>query len=340
MKFLMVTQAGAADGDIAEQDTLIQADMITSALNDLGHTCERVEASLNLQQLYETLQVKRDHVVFNLVESLGGRDCLMHLAPELYEALGIPYTGARAHTIQRTNQKGAAKKELLVAGLPTAPWLECSLTGIVHTYGSIQPGRYILKAATEHASIGMTDDAVIQVESREELSTRLRAFAQKLKLPCLAELYIDGREFNLSMLDARSNPSATSIDEEFCCDVFPPAEIDFTGLPSDKPRIVGYNAKWVEDSIEYNATPRTFQFSSNDDTLLAQLIDISKRTWKLFGGTGYARLDFRVSTDGTPYILEFNANPCITTYGGFMAAAEQAGLSYNAAIERIVQVAC
>lgn len=340
MKFLMVTQAGAADGDIAEQDTLIQADMISTALNELGHTCERFETSLNLQPLLETLQSKRDYVVFNLVESLGGRDCLMHLAPDVYEALGIPYTGARAHTIKRTNQKGAAKKELLLAGLPTAPWLECSLTGIVHSFGTIHPGRYILKAATEHASIGMTDDAVIHVDSREELAARLREFAQKLKLPCMAELYIDGREFNLSMLDARSNPSAISVDEEFCCDVFPPAEIDFTGLPADKPRIVGYNAKWVEDSIEYNATPRTFQFSSNDENLLAQLIDISKRTWKLFGGTGYARLDFRVSSDGVPYILEFNANPCITTYGGFTAAAEQAGLSYNAAIERIVNAAC
>lgn len=340
MKLLMVTQAGAADGDIAEQDTLIQADMIRTALNDLGHSCERVEASLNLQTLYETLQAHRDHVVFNLVESLGGRDCLMHLAADLYESLGIPYTGARAHTIKRTNQKGNAKKELLAAGLPTAPWLECDLTGSVTVFGAIHSGRYILKAATEHASIGMSDDSVIHIESQEELIFRLQEFSGELKLPCMAELYIDGREFNLSMLDARPSCQRGAIDEKYCCEVFPPAEIDFTGLPPNKPRIVGYNAKWVEDSIEYNATPRTFQFSSSDADLLNQLIDISKRTWKLFGGTGYARLDFRVSSDGSPYILEFNANPCITTYGGFMAAAEQAGLSYNAAIERIIHAAC
>lgn len=340
MKFLMVTQAGAADGDIAEQDTLIQADMIRTALNDLGHCCEQVEASLNLQPLYEILQAHRGYVVFNLVESLGGRDCLMHLAADLYESLGIPYTGARAHTIKRTNQKGAAKKELLEAGLPTAPWLEYSLTGSVNVFGTIHAGRYILKAATEHASIGMSDDCVIQIESQKELTFRLQEFSRKLNLPCMAELYIDGREFNLSMLDSRSTCSQGSLDEEYRCDVFPPAEIDFAGLPANKPRIVGYNAKWVEDSIEYNATPRTFQFSSSDEGLLTQLMDISKRTWKLFGGTGYARLDFRVSSDGSPYILEFNANPCITTYGGFMAAAEQGGLSYNATIERIIHSAC
>jgi D-alanine-D-alanine ligase len=96
----------------------------------------------------------------------------------------------------------------------------------------------------------------------------------------------------------------------------------------------------VEDSIEYQQTPRTFEFAESDKQLLQQLIEISQRTWTLFDGTGYARLDFRVDTEGNPYILEFNANPCITNYGGFMAAAEQAGLNYNMAIERIIQAAC
>lgn len=342
MKFLMVTQAGAADGDIAEQDTLLQADMIRTALNELGHTCEHAEASLNLQTLHDLLDTKRDWVVFNLVESLGGRDCLMHLATELYEALGIPYTGARAHTIKRTNQKGAAKREFLAANLPTAPWLECSREGVVNCYGKIQPGQYILKAATEHASIGIGDDAVIHADSKDDIASELKKFSRKLDLPCMAELFIDGREFNLSMLDSRPsslNNSISAQSQEFCCEVLPPAEIDFTGLPADKPRIVGYNAKWIEDSIEYQMTPRTFTFPPTDENLLAQLIDISNRAWKLLGGTGYARLDFRVAPDGSPYILEYNANPCITTYGGFMAAAGQAGLSYNATIQRIVQAA-
>lgn len=339
MKYLLVTQANAQQGDLAEQDTLIQAEMIRTALVELGHQCEQIECSLDLNSLYTELKKRQDFVVFNLVESLGGRDCLMHLAPEIYEALGIRYTGARAQTIKRTNHKGAAKRELLTASLPTPPWLEVTSTGEIQCFGTFRPGKYILKVATEHASIGMTDAAVINAQSQAEVQQNLKEFAAGLTLPCMAEAFIDGREFNLSMLDSRSY-SAIHSQSEPCCQVFPPAEIDFRGLPPEKPRIVGYNAKWVEDSIEYQQTPRTFEFAESDKSLLQKLIDISHRTWKLFDGTGYARLDFRVDAEGNPYILEFNANPCITNYGGFMAAAEQAGLTYNMAIDRIIRAAC
>ena len=115
---------------------------------------------------------------------------------------------------------------------------------------------------------------------------------------------------------------------------------ELSQLPVGKPRIVGFNAKWVEDSIEYQATPRTFDFAASDRELLVLLQRLAKETWRLFAGTGYARVDFRVDQNNHPFILEFNANPCITSYGGFMAAAEQAGLSYNAAIARIIGSAC
>jgi D-alanine-D-alanine ligase len=336
MKIILVTQEGAGDGNIAEQDTLVQAETIENALRELGHTCSRLEASLDLRTLYRGLQDQSGAIIFNLVESLGGRDCLMHLAPEIYEAIGLRYTGARASTIKRTNDKCSAKRELLAAGLPTAPWFELQ-TDRLREYGTFLPGRYILKAATEHASVGMHDDAVVEVSSIDELRSYLKQFSARIDLPSMAELYIDGREFNLSLLD---RPTGDRYVDGHDCDIFPPAEIDFSQLPVGKPRIVGFNAKWVEDSIEYQATPRTFDFPASDRDLLNRLQGLAKDTWRLFQGTGYARVDFRVDKNNHPFILEFNANPCITSYGGFMAAAEQAGLSYNAAIARIIESAC
>ena len=38
--------------------------------------------------------------------------------------------------------------------------------------------------------------------------------------------------------------------------VLPLAEIDFSAFTDDKPRIVGYSAKWLEDSFEFQNTPR------------------------------------------------------------------------------------
>jgi D-alanine-D-alanine ligase len=157
------------------------------------------------------------------------------------------------------------------------------------------------------------------------LRDRLNDWAQRLGRPCFAEDYIDGREFNLSMLAGPSGP-----------EVLPPAEIDFSAFPAGKPRIVGYQAKWEVDSFEYQHTPRRFDMPPSDERLLERLSDLARRTWALFGLAGYARVDFRVDAAGEPWILEINTNPCLSPDAGFPAAVAEAGLSYDAAVERIV----
>jgi D-alanine-D-alanine ligase len=58
----------------------------------------------------------------------------------------------------------------------------------------------------------------------------------------------------------------------------------------------------------------------------------------LFGLRGYARVDFRVDEDGRPWILEINANPCLSPDAGFAAALERAGIGFDQAIQRILEV--
>ena len=74
--------------------------------------------------------------------------------------------------------------------------------------------------------------------------------------------------------------------------------------------------------------------------LLRQLEDISRRCWDIFDLHGYARVDFRIDNDSKPWVIEINANPCISPDAGFTAAADRAGLSYNQMIERIIQNTC
>ena len=61
------------------------------------------------------------------------------------------------------------------------------------------------------------------------------------------EDFIDGREFNMSVLAGKDGP-----------EVLPPAEIVFVDYGEDKPRIVDFKAKWEMDSFEYANTVREF----------------------------------------------------------------------------------
>jgi D-alanine-D-alanine ligase len=142
---------------------------------------------------------------------------------------------------------------------------------------------------------------------------------------CFAEAYIEGREFNLSLLASKAGPQ-----------VLPPAEIRFEDYPEGKTRIVGYRAKWHEGSFEYLHTVRSFEFPPQDSELILRLTDLATRCWCLFDLRGYARVDFRVDREGRPWVLEVNVNPCLSPDAGFYAAAAQTGLSFTQVVERII----
>src|SRR5262249_27534800 len=107
-------------------------------------------------------------------------------------------------------------------------------------------------------------------------------------------------------------------------------------FPSDKPRIVGYAAKWDERAMEYAGTPRKFDFEDADAPLLDWLRTLAVECFRLFDLAGYARVDFRVDSRGQPWILEINANPCLSPDAGFAAALLRADLPFARAVEWIV----
>ncbi len=115
--------------------------------------------------------------------------------------------------------------------------------------------------------------------------------------------------------------------------VLPVAEMRFEDFPADKPAIVGYAAKWHPDSFEYRHTVRSFAV---EPALVRQVERLARDCWALFELAGYARVDFRVDAAGCASILEINANPCLSPEAGFAAALGEAGLSYEAAIGRLV----
>ena len=330
MRVAVLHNEVTAEASEADRDVLVQVEAVSQALERLGHETIPLAATLDLDHVRRRLLNLQPDAVFNLVESLAGSDWLMFLATGLLDVLRIPYSGSRTESLLFSNQKLLAKQRLQQAALPTPAWFSTDafspgFAGSSSDNGLEGGARYVLKSVSQHASAGLDDECVVEPDDADVLQERLEQHARRLACPCFAEEYIDGREFNISLL---ASPDGTEL--------LPPAEIDFSGFPPQKPRIVGYRAKWNEDSFEYRCTPRRFDFPPSDKMLLDELRTLSRACWGLFGLNGYARVDFRVDRANRPWILEVNANPCLSSDAGFTAALGHAGIAFDESVARIL----
>lgn len=317
-----ITEESTADA----RDILEQVDCVRAALSDRGHRASALAIDLRLDAVKTSLKANPPDVIFNLVEAIDDCGQLVPVATALLDHLQIPYTGSSTEALLVTGNKILTKQWLRAHGLATADWWDGAAPGPAHHNPGASGGRWIIKPVSEDASISMDDESVIG--RFEDVPERLRAQQIQRRFRWFAEKFIDGREINVALLEGSSGP-----------EVLPIPEIEFVDYPADKPRIVGYAAKWHEDSFECRNTVRRFVDPASEGALCAELGRISLNCWELFQLRGYARVDFRVDADGIPWVLEVNANPCISPDAGLAAAMERAGIAYADGIERILAVA-
>lgn len=313
-----------------EQDVLVQVAAVAEALGRLGHDARPLPCTLDLAALRARLAADRPELAFNLVESLDGTGRLIHLVPALLDHLRIGFTGAPTEAVLATSHKLMAKERMRALGLPTPAWLGPHPPGMPPACGPGADGsepatRWIVKSLWEHASIGIDEASLTLCAGAEAAREALERRARELGGACFAERFVDGREFNLSLLAGPDGP-----------EVLRPAEILFEGYAPGVPRVVGYRAKWDAESYEFHHTPRRFDFPAEDAPLLERLRRLALECWAGFRLGGYARVDFRVDANGQPWILEVNANPCLSPDAGFAAALAQTGIDFTQAVERIV----
>lgn len=312
------------------RDVLVQAEAVSQALIALGHQPFSLACSLDLAAITRQLGQERPDLVFNLVEDLGGHGRLIHFFPALLDALRIAYTGSAAEIIYLSSHKTQAKECMARNHLPTPAWrgADSRLRQQAEADVPLSAGRWIIKSLWEHASLGLDSGSVISTGSPQVLDREMIGRRAALGGACFAEEFIPGREFNLSLLAS-----------DHGVDLLPPAEIIFKDYPPEMLQIVDYQAKWQEDSFAYSNTVRSFEFDSGDGALIRELQELARKCWQVFGLQGYARVDFRVDPAGRPFILEVNANPCLSPDAGFAAALQRAGIGFEEAVNRIIAAA-
>jgi len=283
----------------------------------LGITDDVVAAVSELREM-------RPDAVFNLCESIGGDNRFEPLLPLLMDREGIAFTGSSSLSLALALHKHKAKEILRARGVSTP---EAVFLTTPDVSSVAIPFPLIVKPSREDASVGITRESVVW--TRETLEARVAYVLSHYRQPVLVERFIDGREIYVSMLGRNEGRPQ----------VFPFYEIDFSEMPADRPRIVSFEGKWVEDSDEYRGTTPV-RCTNLTPELSERIANTALSAFEALELRDYARVDIRLAADGIPYVIDVNPNCDLSDVaGGFSKAAKAAGLSYEQVILRIVELA-
>jgi D-alanine-D-alanine ligase len=298
-----------------ELDVLDQVEYIEKNLREIG--IETYQKGITTDFMREVAEVaaEKSDFVFNLVESINNKGELCYFIPALLNMHSIPYSGNPVEAMFITTSKAMTSKTLRTAGINNPKGF------LPSEWKQLVPGnRYIIKPVWEDGSLGITVESVFTFSA--EMGDKLSQYADS---HWIIEDYIEGREFNVTVLASENGP-----------EVMPPAEMTFHNFEEGKPKIVDFKAKWEEGSFEYENTIRHFPGENLNPDLERRIRDAALRCWNVFGLRGYARVDMRVDHNNNPYVIEVNANPCLSPDSGVVAAVTAAGLPFTTVLKRVI----
>jgi D-alanine-D-alanine ligase len=298
-----------------ELDVLDQVEYIEKNLNELGIETYRKGITVNFMNEVAELAANRPDFVFNLVESINNKGELCYFIPALLNMYSIPYSGNPVEAMFITTSKALTSQTLKKAGINNPGGYSPSQSD------KLIPGNtYIIKPIWEDGSLGITGESVFIFTT--EYKEKLKSYKDT---HWIIEDFIDGREFNISVLPGENGP-----------EVMPPAEMVFHNFESHMPKIVDFRAKWEEGTFEYENTIREFPGEKLNPLLRDRIMSSALKCWHVFGLKGYARVDMRIDKNDNPYVIEVNANPCLSPDSGLVAATIAAGIPFTEVLKRVI----
>jgi len=309
--------------DLSEIGVVEEMDDIKAALNSLGYKSTTFNVDSDVFRLIDFLREEKPDLIFNLVECVENESLQEMNVAGVYELLKTPYTGASPLSLGIALNKPLVKQLLTYHGIKTPKFQVFKFPEKILPREDMKYP-LIVKPSREDASVGISDASVVY--NFNELKKRVRYIFQEFDQPALVEEYIVGRELNVAVLGFKKPV------------VLPISEIDFSGLTQEMHKIVSYDAKWMHGTVAYEGTKGVCPAKLPSDTE-AKLKDIAMRCFRIIGCRDYARVDFRLSAEGEPYVLEVNPNPDISDDAGFARSARTYGLTFVETVGKIVESA-
>jgi D-alanine-D-alanine ligase len=298
------------------------ADRVEQACLELGWSVARVGVTRDPRRLLADLERARPDAAFHLAESVDGDARMEASVAMLLDWIGLPYTGSPPQALAHALDKPVARALLAAHGVPVAAGAVLA-RGDESLAGLSPP--WIVKPAREEASHGIHLESVVW----EEAGVRrlARALIARYRQPALVEEFAAGRELCVSLLGPVQEPTPLPI-----------LEIDYSGFPAGRPKLVTYAAKWQPASDEYRGTPLV-PARDLGPALARRVIETGCAAWRALGLRGYGRVDLRLTDQGGMIVVDVNPNPDLAPHHEIAQAAARAGIRYTSLIGWLVDQA-
>jgi D-alanine-D-alanine ligase len=320
-------EKGAEQDLIALQDTCNTTQSLFVTLVSLGYRTSKLAIRDSLPEFERGLEQHSNQTtfIFNNCDGFNGNNMAAIQVSQTIEALGFKHTGSTAAVIERCINKAKTKDLLQRAGVPTPAYQVMN-----HLNGNFRVGfPAIVKPVAEDASIGI--DLASVVETRAQLRERIAYVVETYRQPAIVEAFISGPELGAAVI-GNETP-----------EVLPLSEKDFSSIPNPLQRLLTYDSKWVPDSYMYHHTPVVCP-TQIEPALEAKISALTVAAYHAIGLRDFARMDFRVQEGGPdgvglPYVIDVNEIPDLAPGSGFAMAAQAAGYTYEAMVEKIIDLA-
>jgi len=326
LKILALFDAIAAttlDQDLSKElkteDWKTEADIL-KALKGEGHITEHLAIFDDLDFVRQKLSTFQPDVIFNLADQFKNNRAFDQNIVSFLEMQGLPFTGCGSTGLTLCKHKAISKKILSYHRIHVP-----AFTTIARGKRTARPKHLkfpiLIKPLKEEASHGISQASF--VETDEQFNERVQFIHAKYDNDVIAEEYIEGREFYVSILGNHR------------LQVFPIRELVFREVPPDEPKIATYKAKWDEEYRKRWGLQNVFA-EGLEPAVTRKIEDVCKRIYRLLTIDGYARIDLRLTPANEVYFIEANPNPILAADEDFAESAKKANVSYPALLERIM----
>ncbi len=279
---------------------------IAEALVSIGYNAVPLE--LSPLTVLADIQALKGDIVFNAIHGKFGEDGALQGLLEMAE---IPYTGSgiMAHAVGMN--KKISKDVFRGAHIPTADYASYdvkkeSYEDVVESIKQRFTFPVVVKAATQGSSIG-----VVIVQKEEDLMAAVKDVTQ-YDTVMIAEQYVAGREFTVSVLNGKSLPAIEIRPHS--------GEYD-------------YSSKYTSGATDY-LVPAPI-----DEKLAAKMAELGELVFAELQCSGAIRLDLMMDEKENLYALEYNTIPGMTATSLVPKAANAVGMDFPALCEAILQSA-